>query len=377
MCRNTFNLQFYARASKKDKNGQVHVEMSINVNQKRLFLNLPFLVDPDKFNGKRRPKEYEDYISLMRTRINEILNEMLANGEPITSMRIREYVRCGGYKSYTVEDMFTDYLSILKKRVGVNLTQCVYRRYEILYELFKEKNDTSIEVNGLTQIMCMEFKNLLLQRYDTNTAVGYLTKFKSFIKFAINNGKLKSNPAAYVKIGREKKSIEYLTEEELEILKKAEIENQSLQSVLDLFLFEAASGISYADIMELEKDDIKESNGTYYVSKRRKKTGTEFTAVILPFGVEILKKYDYSLKKISNQKMNAYLKIIGNITGIKKTLKTHLARHTYLTYLLNKGVSIEVCSKAAGHSNIKVTQAFYAHLENKTILDEVSKVMNL
>lgn len=55
MPKSTFSISFYARNSKKDKNGQAHIEMGINVNQKRLFLNLPFLVEPEKFNSKRRP----------------------------------------------------------------------------------------------------------------------------------------------------------------------------------------------------------------------------------------------------------------------------------------------------------------------------------
>lgn len=371
--RNTFNISFYARSSKADKDGMTHIEMAINVNQKRVFINLPFLVDPTKFNGKRRPKDYEDYISLMRNRVNEILVEMTAHQEPITSERIREYIRTGGYKSYTVKDMFDDYLAILKKRVGKNMIQSVYRRYEILAEMYN--GDKTKEVNNLTEQEVTLFRDYLLERYDTNTASGYLTKFKSFIKFAINNGHLKSNPSAYVKIQKEQKPIEFLSEKEIKTLEDARLDNNSLQSVLDLFMFECNSGISYADMMELEKDDIMESNGTYYVSKRRKKTGTEFTAVILPYGVKILEKYNYQLKHISNQKMNAYLKVIGNMVGMKKTLKTHLARHTYLTYLLNKGVSIEVCSRAAGHSNIKVTQQFYAQVHKDTVIQEIASVI--
>jgi site-specific recombinase XerD len=371
MPKNTFTISFYARDSKKDKNGLVHVEMSINVNQKRLFINLPFTVEPEKFNSKRRPKEYDDYLSLMRTRINQIMVDMIDHEEPITSERIREYVRTGGYKSFTMDDMFNGYLEILRKR----LSQKVYRRYELLYELFKEKNNTSLEVTKLSEAMVEKFRDTLLERYDSSTAVGYMSKFKAFIRYAINNGHLKTNPAAYVKVKKEKKAIDFLTEEELKKLQDTQLDNQSLQNVLDLFLFEASSGISYADMQLLKKDDIKESNGIYYVSKQRQKTGTDFTAVILPFGVDILKKYDYNLRMISNQKINTYLKVIGNIVGIKKSLHSHLARHSYLTYLLNKGVSMEVCSKAAGHSSVKITQQFYASLHKDTVINEIAKIL--
>lgn len=372
--KNTQNFNFYARDSKKDRNGLVHIEMSININQKRCFINLPMQVEPQKFNAKRRPKEYEDYISLMRTRINEILVEMAQHQEPITAERIRDYIRTGGYKSFTIQDMFDEYLAILKKRVGKTMTQSVYRRYELLAEMYN--GDKTKEINTLSQQDVMEFRDMLIEKYDINTASGYLTKFKTFVKYAINNGKLKTNPTAYVKIQKENKPIDFLNESEIKMLEKTDLNNKSLQSVLDLFMFELNSGISYADMMELNKDDIQETNGIYYVSKKRKKTGTQFTAVILPYGVEILRKYDYQLRRISNQKMNAYLHVIEGLVGIKKKLHTHLARHTYLTTLYNKGVRLEICSACAGHKNVKITQQFYARLNNNTVLNEVASAFN-
>jgi hypothetical protein len=48
------------------------------------------------------------------------------------------------------------------------------------------------------------------------------------------------------------------------------------------------------------------------------KTGVDFDVPILPQVTDILKKYDYKLPVLSNQKMNAYLKEIGDICGIEK-----------------------------------------------------------
>lgn len=73
-----------------------------------------------------------------------------------------------------------------------------------------------------------------------------------------------------------------------------------------------------------------------------------------------------------NQKMNSYLHIIERQIGFKKSLHSHLARHTYCTLLLNKGIRLEVVSKAAGHKSTKITQRFYAHLHNETIVNEVA-----
>lgn len=376
--KNTFNIQFYARESKKDKNGYCHLEMSINANQKRVFINLPFLVQPEKWNSKRRPKEYEDYASMMRTRVNQILVDMMSHEEPITSERIREYVRFGGYKSYTVEDMFDDYLSIIRNRIGKDMSEPVFRKYELVKEMYLEDNDGSKELSSITPHTINTFYSKLRGKFQTSTSAGYMTKLKTFVRYAIDNGKMSVNPFANIKITKDSKPIDYLTEEQIKVLESTELENQSLQNVLDCFIFQMSSGLSYADMVTLTKEDIQnDGEGHYFIHKRRVKTNTEYMAVILPSGMKILEKYDYNLNVISNQKMNAYLHVIEDLLGLDIKLHTHLARHTYCTLLLNKGIRLEVVSKAAGHSSTKVTQKFYAHLENKTIVDEVSKAMNL
>ena len=53
---------------------------------------------------------------------------------------------------------------------------------------------------------------------------------------------------------------------------------------------------------------------------------------------------------------------------------THVARHTFATYLLNKDVPIESVSRALGHSNIKMTQ-HYARMLGKKVIDDMSKLL--
>lgn len=376
MSRSTFSIQFYCRDSKKNKQGKAHLELSIILNGKRSFINLPYQASPSQFNQKRQPKEIVEYCDNMRARVNSILNEMLRNGEPLTLERLREYIRCGGYKSYTLEDLFNEYLTILKKRVGKDLTQGVYRKYELVRDLFFENNDKTKEASTITPYMVSSFYEVLRGKYQSATSAGYMTKLKTFIQYGLDTNKLQVNPFAALKITKERKPIITLSKEEQDILSNANIPNESLQRVLDCALFELNSGISYADMLLINKEDVQEINGTYYINKRRQKTGSEYTAVLFPKAIEILRKYDYKLPIISNQKSNLFLQRIQEYLVIKTHLTTHIFRHTYLSNLLNKGVRLETVSRCAGHHSVKVTETFYARLENKTILDEVNEVMN-
>nr|WP_319998489.1 tyrosine-type recombinase/integrase [uncultured Draconibacterium sp.] len=74
--------------------------------------------------------------------------------------------------------------------------------------------------------------------------------------------------------------------------------------------------------------------------------------------------------------MNAYLKEIADICGIKKNLSMHVARHTFATTItLTNGVPIETVSKVLGHSSLKTTQ-IYARILDTKISQDFNKIMN-
>ncbi|MFV0330178.1 MAG: tyrosine-type recombinase/integrase [Dysgonomonas sp.] len=51
-----------------------------------------------------------------------------------------------------------------------------------------------------------------------------------------------------------------------------------------------------------------------------------------------------------------------------------MARHTFATYSLNKGVPLNTVSKALGHSSIKQTE-HYANLAGETIIEDMKKLL--
>ena len=80
------------------------------------------------------------------------------------------------------------------------------------------------------------------------------------------------------------------------------------------------------------------------------------------------------LPVLSNQKLNSYLKEIGDLCGINKNITFHLARHTFATTTtLAKGVPIETVSKMLGHTNIETTQ-IYARITNDKIRKDMQQL---
>ena len=373
----SFNLRFYARRCKVSKGtGLCPLELAVNINGTRRFINLPYKTTPDEFARKRQPKELTDYMALMRERVNEILTDMLRNGEPVTTQAIIEYVRTGGYKSYTVNDLFNEFLDIKRAQLGKNLSKGVYRKYELVRDLFFAFINPDKECSTqLTPSAVMKFKAYVEEKYEQATAAGYLRKLKSAVQFAIDNNRISVNPFQNIRITRGSKDIVYLKKWEQEALISTRLDNKSMERVRDFAVFQLSTGMAYADLKDFRKSDVKVShNGVRFIQKPRHKTGKVFTAVILQPGLDVLDKYDGELPVLTNQKYNAFLKAVQEFCGIETKLTTHLFRRTYATNLINAGIRIETVAAALGHDQ-KTCARYYAHLQDSTVIDEISRVI--
>lgn len=105
-----------------------------------------------------------------------------------------------------------------------------------------------------------------------------------------------------------------------------------------LIVFYRFTGLAFSDIHGLRKEHIVEdSNGVRWIRKGRQKTKIMCNIPLMEIPLKILEKYstnEYCKKHgvlfpvLCNQKMNAYLKELADICGIKKTLTTHVAKHS-------------------------------------------------
>lgn len=374
MTRSTANVSFYCRESKKNRDGLAPIELSLIINNRRCFIQLPRKEQPKQFKaqvkGKKRT-DLTDYLDGIRTRLNEIVTTFLIEGQPLTADALKGYFKNGGYIVYTIENLFDDYLKILSKRVGKDLTAKSYRKYELARDKFYQIISPKEPVTTITKATILDYQASMNQYLDYVTTNGYCQKVKTIVQFGIDNGKIKINPFSGIHLRKGEKSVQFLTEEEVEKIRTTDFHNESLNRVRDLFIFQAASGLSYTDMAKLVPTDYQVTeDGKYYIHDKRNKTGIYYTSVILEQGVEILKKYNFKLPMIGNHKMNVYLKTIRDLCGISKPIFSHVARHTYATRCLNRGIRLEVVAKLLGHSNTRMTQ-HYAKLLKNNIIGEV------
>ena len=358
---------------KADANGEAPIEISVTLNGVRKFFGTSLKCSPKTFKTKP-PRYVVKYLDSLRVNLSQTIADMTALGIPLTAEKLRNAIQKGGLQSYTIADCFDDYFKILRKKVrNKQIKEVVAKRYYFLRTLLEKKMDFSREITDLTPAVVENFFLDVKPKYQESTLAGMMTRFKTVVKYAMDNGKLKINPFQNIHINKHQKDITYLTEEEINKIANLPIENKSLADVRDLFILECSCGLAYTDVAHLTKDDIKiQEDGTHVIIKNRQKTNVQFTTIVLPWGVEVLKRHNYKLRIISNQKINAMLKTIQTMAGITTNCTTHLARRSFATYLLcNKRVRAEVVSKALGHSSVRQTLSAYAKLIDTQVIDEL------
>lgn len=197
---------------------------------------------------------------------------------------------------------------------------------------------------------------------------------KNYIVEAIKLGLVDKNPydKFTIKKGHDKERV-FLSVDEIRKIQECEVEGK-LVAVKDLFVVQMFTGLAYIDLMALSVDKIEEQDGYKVIRSNRHKTDESFIVLLLPEAEEILERYDYNLPKISNQKYNDYIKVLACRAGITKVVTSHVARHTFATYLLNKGIPMETVSRALGHTNIGTTK-IYAKMLGSTVIDDMKKLI--
>ena len=101
MDRNTANVSFYCRESKKNKDGLAPVELSLIINQLRCYIQLPRKENPSNFRkavSSKKNNELKEYLGLIQSRLYAIEMQLLKEGQPLTATILKQYFRAGGYK---------------------------------------------------------------------------------------------------------------------------------------------------------------------------------------------------------------------------------------------------------------------------------------
>lgn len=202
-----------------------------------------------------------------------------------------------------------------------------------------------------------------------NTINKYHSRFRTLLLRALAEGIITKQPYANFKLITVKSDREFLGQDDLNKIGLADLShNLSLDKVRDIFIFSCYTGLRFQDAQNLTTSNLTMHKNKPFLRYAQEKTGLAVDIPLLPAAKKIIDKYKNAperivltklLPKISNQKVNTYLKLVSDLAGIQKNLTHHMARHTFATTIcLNNGMPMEDVSRLLGHSSIKTTQVY-------------------
>lgn len=391
-----FDFIFYPKKPKGYEKGLVKLYLRITIDGKRSEAATALEIDPEKWeSGKMKgsredAKTFNAYLDTLKNKLYDCHKDLLQSEVPISADSLKNAFTGKAERPRYLVEIFKAHNDNIEKLIGMDYAKPTLTKYKTtvnhLEAFLKWKFKTSdISLPQLKHEFLADFEFYLKSKksIDHNTTAKYIKNTKKVVNDCMAKGWLKVNPFSNYKITPKIVDRTFLSESELEILTNKELKVERIALVRDIFIFSCYTGLSFIDVANLTPNQIAIGmDREKWIFTNRQKTNTASHIPLLPPAMKIINKYkDHPaavnkgrlLPVLSNQKMNAYLKEIADLCGLKKDLTFHVARHTFATTVtLTNGVPIETVSKMLGHKKIQTTQHYAKIIDKK-----VSQDMNI
>ncbi|WP_417602114.1 site-specific integrase [Owenweeksia hongkongensis] len=387
MLESDFQVVFYLRKSKSTKSGEAPIYMRLVHFGVQKDMATKLKCNPDRWNSQLKMVNAADKADLatnnglmdLRIKVGEVVSQLSSVKSNFTLVDVKDALN-GKMASDGFLEFFQVRIDELESLVGKGYSKSTVTNYKSakkhLEKFINEKSRMSeVSMRGLDYHFVDRFLSFLriVQGCQTNTANKYLRALRAVLYEAKKRSLIVKNPFENFSIKYDRTSRGYLSQLELEAVMTKEIGVERVRFVRDMFVFACFTGLAYADIKELKNKHFVIRNGKKWIVKPRTKSNVEAVIPLLKGAERIMNKYqsenaqnDIVFNIPSNQKVNAYLKEVADLSEVDKNLTFHMARHTFATTVtLTNNVPIESVSKMLGHSSIKATQIYAKVVESK------------
>lgn len=390
-----YSLLFYLKKPKNYVNGAKPIYMRITIDGSVCEISTGKNCAPNRWNSKanrskgntEEVKTLNSYLETLNLKVAAIHLEILKMGKIPTVELLKAKITGKTENQKTLLMVLKDHNLKMESLLGNGFRENTLKGYRTTYShlenyIKKEYAIGDFELPRINHSFIVGYEYYLRSEKACSdiSAAKYIKHLRKIINLCLAHGWITTNPFKFYKTHAKPKEKSYLNRAELTRIENKNLDILRLQHVRDIFVFCCYTGLSYADVTKLSKDNIEVGiDNRFWIKIRRQKTNTLSSIPILPKALEILESYrDYPpcesnglmLPILSNQKMNSYLKEIADLCGITKELTFHIARHTFATTVtLSNGVPIETVSKMLGHLDIRTTQHYAKLLDNRVSKD--------
>lgn len=323
--------------------------------------------------------------------------------EPLTSKILKKEFDDFFKKTLKGKNIFFDAYDIFmeEKKKGKEWSEATIKRYSNIKNIlinFEEKRSFKLTFSAINHSFHREFTSYCMDdlKHINNTYARNLGLFKTFMFWAMKNKYTFNNTfMEFKKVERVITNQVALTLEDLQKLMEHDFESERLEKVRDVFVFACVTGMRFGELSLISKSNVTNSEILLKEDKDTNKPARNIP--LTSISKFILKKYDFKLPLIANQKQNEYIKEVfkeleynqkvQRITtrgkeNIKEEIEfynrisTHTARRTFITMMKREGKSDKLIAKITGHTDMKTLNQYY-QVDDVQIKEAVDEVFNV
>lgn len=389
----TFSILFWIYA-KRTKNNQAPLYARITIDGKKLNISLKRRIETRLWNAQKqrikgtgaKAKQLNQYLDEVHSKLFQCYQELRADDKRITPHSIKsKYLGDENIGHHTLRDIIAYHNDKMFCKLHRNTSRLylISQKYILLF-LKKEYKVDDMDLVDLDYKFILNFENFLRghkprhyqSQIGNNAVMKHIQRLRRMVTLAYQIELIDNDPFRKFKQKLEPTHRGFLTAGELKRIEELNIDSLRLKTVRDLFVFSCYTGISYIDLMLLTNESLVLGiDKTYWIVTKRQKTRNSVKIPLLLKALDLIERYKNDKRsvsnntlfpRVSNQKMNAYLKEIAALAVIHKNLTFHMARHTFATTItLTNGVPIETISKMLGHTKLSTTQIYAKVIERK------------
>jgi site-specific recombinase XerD len=215
------------------------------------------------------------------------------------------------------------------------------------------------------------------KRTVTNTTINHdLKVLRKYFDIAVNKGFLKDNPARKVKLLPEPKGRipRCLYPDEIKkIFSSIHKFRHLLYGDFEfIFMCLIYTGLRRSELCNLKPENIKLHLRQIHIMGKGKKVR------VIGIHRHLLKEFKSRVQrgyiitpKIHPASITRAIKYVYRKLGLPESLTLHSLRHTYISYLLEKGVPTKKVKELAGHFSLTVTDRYTHALPSEKVIEDV------
>jgi len=360
--------------------GEHAINLRVTINREQRYYSLKQSVAPKFWDNKRGiVKAFEgkagfiNHIIIKKLEeVNRLFYEFTIENKVLTMDAFHElYIKDKKVKTLDFASFFEDVFATQKGSLAHNTTRNYKNCRNRLIEFAPDLRLSQIDYNFLTK-----FESFLIKKHlSINSVQKHLTVLRTYCYIARKSGLIKENPFLEFKIKAGTSNRTFLTEDDLFNIINLELSNSGEERARSMFVFQCFTGLRFSDLVTLKWKEISE----HVIRRINLKTKHQISIPLIDRAKKVLENINREEDKenvfelISNQKYNKHLHTLESKANLSKPLTSHVARHTFATLALTKGIPLEVVSSLLGHTNTKTTQIYGKIIETKRI-EEMKKL---